>query len=84
MDRPRRAKVSGADDFAPDGVRQVWYLRNTGQGRFEDVTQASGIVTPRYDHDPNHGRPAWTFAFGDVDNDGDLDAYTGYPNTARW
>ena len=72
-----RKAGSGADDFGT-GTRNVWLLRNKGDGTFEDVTQASGIVDSRYDEDPNHGRPAEVFAFADIDNDGDLDAYTGF------
>jgi hypothetical protein len=71
-------KAAGADDFSAGGVRQVWLLRNTGDRHFVDVTQDSGIVTPR--QGGAAGRPAYTFAFGDVDNDGDLDAYTGVPD----
>jgi hypothetical protein len=65
------------DDFAPGGKRQTWLLRNTGEGRFEDVTVASGIRQPRSSTVPETGRPGEVFAFGDVDNDGDLDVYTG-------
>jgi hypothetical protein len=57
--------------------RQSWLLRNTGQGRFEDVTESSGALTARYGTDPKTGRPGSVWAFADVDNDGDLDLYTG-------
>ncbi len=50
-------------------------LRNTGEGRFEDVTEASGIVTPRAGGEVP--RPGQVVASADVDNDGDLDVYTG-------
>lgn len=63
-----------AEDFA--GTRTSWLMRNTGAG-FEDVTQASGILTPRGDLDANTGRPAAVVASADVDNDGDLDILTG-------
>lgn len=63
-----------ADDFG--GVRNTWLLRNTGDG-FEDVTQASGLLTTRQALDPAIGRPAEVVASADVDNDGDLDIYTG-------
>ena len=65
-----------------DGVRQVWLLRNTGNKTFEDVTQASGIVQTRVGDDPMIGRPGSAYVFGDVDNDGDLDVYTGNPDAA--
>ncbi len=65
----------GRDDFAA-GTRYAWLLRNTGSG-FEDVTRASGIRQLRGADDPDAGRPGATWVFGDVDNDGDLDVYTG-------
>lgn len=67
---------AGPDDFNPGGVRTSWLLRNVG-GAFEDVTQASGIRQARKGTDPNIGRPGEVFAFADVDNDGDLDVFTG-------
>ena len=75
-------KAGGADDFNPGGVRQVWLLKNMGNKTFKDVTQESGIMKTRYGTDANIGRGGPTFAWGDVDNDGDLDVYTGYPNAA--
>jgi hypothetical protein len=68
----------GADDFSPGGVRQTWLLRNTGHGTFEDVTEKSGIRQKRTDTTPNTGRPGEVWAFADVDNDGDLDVFTGH------
>jgi hypothetical protein len=64
-----------ADDFA-GGTRNSFLLRNTGAG-FEDVTQGSGILTTRQALDPLVGRPAEVVASADVDNDGDLDVFTG-------
>lgn len=70
-----------ADASCPIGstcpAQRVFLLRNTGMGTFEDVTRASGILTNRTETDPDLGRPAQVFAFGDVDNDGDLDVFTG-------
>ncbi|NCG19789.1 MAG: hypothetical protein GWP91_12340 [Rhodobacterales bacterium] len=62
------------DDFGPDGTRSAWLLRNDGKGGFEDVTVSSGVRTPR---EGDHGRagPVWVWA--DVDNDFDLDLFTG-------
>lgn len=64
---------AGADDFGE--TRTLWLMRNRGDGTFEDVTQASGIVARR-SGEPG-GRPVDVHAFGDVDNDGDLDVYLG-------
>ena len=66
----------GVDEFTEGGTRNTWLLRNTGEGQFEDVTESSGVLTRRDDSDPT-GRPGEVWAFGDVDNDGDLDVYTG-------
>jgi len=73
----------GPDDFGPEGNRSRWVLRNTGQGTFEDVTEASGLLTYRFAGDDNHnqGRPGDTFTSGDVDNDGDLDIFVGHTRT---
>ncbi len=60
-------------------VRRTWLMRNTGDGTFEDVTLSSGLLTNRTATDPDRGRPGTVFAFADVDNDGDLDVYTGFP-----
>ena len=65
----------GPDDFATDGGQRRWVLRNTGQGTFEDVTEASGLFTGRLDG-VSGSRPAEVMMSGDVDNDGDLDVFT--------
>ena len=66
------------DDFGqPATPRQSWLLRNTGAG-FEDITESSGIRTRRHDDGSAVGRPGDVWAFGDVDNDGDLDVFTGH------
>lgn len=75
----RRGGNTG-DDFAAGGVRQTWLLRNTQNGTFEDVTASSSLRQLRDAPDPNKGRPGEVVAFGDVDNDGDLDVFTGYTN----
>ncbi|HMV65349.1 MAG TPA: CRTAC1 family protein [Myxococcota bacterium] len=66
--------TEAADDFSDGGARFSWLMRNVG-GRFEDVTASSGFRAAR--RDPTHGRPGQVVAWGDVDNDGDLDAWTG-------
>ncbi len=65
------------DDFGAEGVRRTWLLKNTGSG-FEDITQSSGLLTLRTaPENTAMGRPVEIVAFGDVDNDGDLDAFLG-------
>lgn len=69
---------NNANSFADDGDRTVWLLRNTGDGSFEDVTEESNLLESREDKSEGVGRPAEVVVWGDVDNDGDLDAYTGF------
>ncbi|CAN0469365.1 unnamed protein product, partial [Laminaria digitata] len=68
-----RAGGNGVDDW--EGTRRSWLLRNTGSG-FEDITQSSGVRQTRVST-ISVGRPGEVVAFADVDNDGDLDIYTG-------
>jgi hypothetical protein len=68
-----RAGGNGVDEWG--GTRRSWLLRNTGAG-FEDVTQSSGVRQTRVDTS-GVGRPGEVVAFADVDNDGDVDLYTG-------
>lgn len=68
---------SGGNDFDAD-TRTIWLLRNTGTGTFEDVTQTAGGTLLR---DGSAGRRAHVWVWGDVDNDGDLDAWTGVTST---
>jgi len=68
----------GPDTFGPDGDRNRWLLRNTGEGTFEDITEASGLFRSRLDGTPG-GRPVEVVASADVDNDGDLDVFTARP-----
>ena len=66
-----------ADDFTEGGPRATWLLRNDQGARFVDVTESSGFVATRRGEDPKLGRPAEVVVWADVDNDGDLDAFTG-------
>ena len=58
---------------------QIWLLRNTGAGTFEDVTTSSGFLALR---SGDGMRPAGeAIAFGDLDNDGDLDGFCAVNTT---
>lgn len=48
---------------------KLWLLRNDQQGGFQDISESSGLRSL------SQGGATW--AFGDVDNDGDLDLYVG-------
>ncbi|MEO0326838.1 MAG: VCBS repeat-containing protein, partial [Myxococcota bacterium] len=67
----------GAGDRVAELARQTWLLRNTEGTGFEDVSEASGLLQRRAAG--VGGRPMDVVAFGDVDNDGDLDAFLGVP-----
>jgi len=69
------------DDFGPEGVRHTWLLRNTGEGDFEDVTQVSGFLGSRESIGEDLGRPVEVVAWGDMNNDGFLDAFAGADTT---
>jgi hypothetical protein len=71
------------DDFTPGGVRQTWLLRNTHDGHFEDVTEKSGLRKDRTLTDQTKGRPGEVVAFGDVNNDGTLDVFTGHTDNPQ-
>ena len=68
----------GWADLVPRYNAKLAVLRNTGKGQFEDVTSKSGLYAPR---SGSTARKADVVSFGDVDNDGDLDAYTGVSST---
>ena len=70
-----RRGTLGVEDFSSPEGRRTWLLRNTGDGRFEDVTERSGFLARR--NAGGGGRPVQIVAWADVDNDGDLDAYSG-------
>ena len=70
-----------SDDFDA-GTRHTWLLRNVGGGGgFEDVTESSGVLATRQGLGAGVGRPAEIIASADVDNDGDLDIFTGITTT---
>ncbi|RAL23916.1 hypothetical protein DL240_07145 [Lujinxingia litoralis] len=74
-----RRPGGGADDFSENGTRHTWLLINQGDGTFEDRTESSGLLTPR--QLTSLTRPVETVVFGDINNDGNLDAVTAFTNT---
>jgi len=54
-------------------TRYTWLLRNTGEGGFEDLTDWMALLTARSAVGTTRGRPVEIAAFGDVNNDGDVD-----------
>jgi hypothetical protein len=72
-----RRHVAGARDTFEAGKRLTWLLRNesgSGNWTFADATQKSGLLTTR---DGSEGRTVHIAVLGDVDNDGDIDVFTG-------
>ncbi len=70
------------DSFEAGGVRRTWLLRNKGGFVFEDVTESSGFTGTR-DEGGAQGRVSHVVVWGDVDNDGDLDAFSGRSMTSK-
>ena len=73
----RRSGV-GADvlDLGDRPIRRHWVLKNRGDA-FQDITFETGIFTPRGAYPFEIGRPVEVVVAGDVDNDGDVDIYSG-------
>jgi enediyne biosynthesis protein E4 len=74
-----RSTTDEETDFSA-GVRPVWVLKNTRNGKFEDITRGSGMIAGRIrgaDDAVRNARASQVVAFADVDNDGDLDAFSG-------
>ncbi|MFN7132248.1 MAG: FG-GAP repeat domain-containing protein, partial [Myxococcales bacterium] len=71
----RVGNPADANDAANN--RYTWLLRNNRDGTFADVTEASGFAQTRSPQATPLLRPGEVVAFADVDNDGDLDGYTG-------
>lgn len=68
-----RGYDSRRDDLQGNTVRNTFLLRNNGDGTFSDRTAASGFLATR---DGAGGRVVQAVVWGDLDNDGDLDAVT--------
>jgi hypothetical protein len=58
------------------GRRFHWVLKNRGNA-FQDVTVQSGFSAVRGSYGLTVGRPSEVVVFGDFDNDGDQDIYSG-------
>ncbi len=68
-----KGSAEAEDPAAPRGLYRL--LRNTGGAGFEDVTFTSGLFAKR---DGTLGRPTTFVLYGDVDNDGDVDAFSAF------
>ena len=67
--------IRSSDEIDQPDNRTTWLLKNNQDKTFTDVTSESGILIGR-DGDI---RPGQVSAFGDVDNDGDIDLYLASP-----
>lgn len=75
----RRGGAAVNDPSAAPAARTAWLLENRG-GSFVDISADSGLFAAR---GSAVGRPGDVYAFGDVDNDGDLDAFAGVDTTSE-
>ena len=71
------------EDLSAEGTRRSWLLLNNTLGGFRDITKESGLRAFRTSQDPDLGRPGDVVAFADVDNDGNLDVFTGMTTGAE-
>jgi hypothetical protein len=69
-----------SDDFTTD-TRHTWLLKNDEGNGFTDVTRESAFLKTRLSYETDLGRPGEVMAFADVDNDGDVDGFTGLETT---
>ncbi|TVQ87267.1 MAG: CRTAC1 family protein [Deltaproteobacteria bacterium] len=79
-----RGPHGAPESFDEEGGRRSWLLRNDEGRGFIDVTEQSGFRATRSGAS-GEGRAGSVVAFGDIDNDGDLDAITAVsdPNGDR-
>ena len=76
----RRGQVRADVLEGNDQKQHTWLMMNRSSGgnvSFEDMTVESGFLATRGTYPVKVGRPNWVVIFGDLDNDGDLDAYSG-------
>ena len=76
----RRGGVRADIIGGPEPTQHTWVMMNrtdAGQVLFEDQTAASGFLATRGEYPVEVGRPNWVVIFADIDNDGDVDAYSG-------
>lgn len=85
LDGIGQVHIMTAADFDNDGWMDIFVgrpfphyllLHNRGDGTFEDVTTASGLLDGWLENEVSF---TWGSAWGDIDNDGDLDLFI-----ARW
>lgn len=73
----RSSSGTGKRENWTPGKRAIWLLKNVTNQKgmqFSDVTKSSGVTTTR---DGVDGRQMQIVVFGDVDNDGDVDLFSG-------
>ncbi|MBI5609595.1 MAG: CRTAC1 family protein [Deltaproteobacteria bacterium] len=76
----RSMSNSGKRENFGSGARRLFLIKakrtSAGDFQFSDITQSSGILLPR-DATDGFGRQAHIVVYGDVNNDGNLDAFCG-------
>ncbi len=65
------------EETGSPGPQRHFLMRNKGGQGFEDVAVTSGFSALRGTYPYRLGRPIDVVAFADIDNDGDMDAYSG-------